>query len=220
MDNETVELFKKLVYSIAEKYSHNRQELEDLYQVGNIGLLNALKNYQDNKNAKFSTYAHFYIKGEILKYIRENKDFKINYDNLKLYQSINKVKEYLTQKNLKEPSIEEISNYLEVPLDVVIDVLNSNKPFKSLDSEISEEFDDLNLYDYTSYIENGYNEDIIVLKNEIEKLSPFERKLIIDRYYHDKSQSETSKDLGITQVQVSRNEKKILAKIRNNIVNS
>ena len=218
MDNETIELFKKLVYSIAKKYSHDRQELEDLYQVGNIGLLNALKNYKDNKNAKFSTYAHFYIKGEILKYIRENKDFKNNYDSIKLYQSINKVKEYLTQKNLKEPSIEEISNYLEVPLNDVIDVLNSNTPFKSLDSEISEEYDDLSLYDYFSYIENGYDEDIITLKSEIEKLNPFEKKLIIDRYYHDKSQNETSKDLGITQVQVSRNEKKILAKIRNNII--
>ena len=69
MDNETAELFKNLIYSIAKKYSYNDEDLEDLYQVGNIGLQHALENYKEDSLAKFSTYAHFYIKGEILKYI-------------------------------------------------------------------------------------------------------------------------------------------------------
>ena len=220
MDNETVELFKKLVYSIAKNYSHNNEELEDLYQVGNIGLLNALKNYKEGSSAKFSTYAHFYIKGEILKYIRENKGIKIGYDTQKLYNSINKVKEYLSQVNSREPSINEIAEYLEVSIQDIYAALNSNMSVKSLDSSISEEYDDLCLYDYNSYTELGYNEDILTIKDEIEKLDDFEKKLIYSRYYEYKSQSETSKILGISQVQVSRKEGKILSKIKNNIMNT
>lgn len=103
MNSEMVELFSKLVYSIARKYSYNDEDLEDLYQVGIIGLQNAMKNYKNDSDAKFSTYAHFYIKGEILKYIRENRTIKINYDTDKLIRSIAKVKEHLTQVNSRAP---------------------------------------------------------------------------------------------------------------------
>ena len=92
MDNDTVYLFKSLVYKIAKKYSYNEDDLEDLYQVGNIGLHHALENYKKDSNAKFSTYAHFYIKGEIIKYLRENRTIRRNYEIDKLIRSISKVK--------------------------------------------------------------------------------------------------------------------------------
>ena len=214
MDNETVELFKNLVYSIAKKYSYNNDDLEDLYQVGNVGLMHALENYKESSLAKFSTYAHFYIKGEILKYIRENRTIKRNYEIDKLIRSISKVKEYLTQINSREPTYDEIAEYLEVP---VIDILNAfnTSEVKSMDYE-SDEYDK-SLYDYESYIEKGYDEDILSLKEEIEKLPMDERKLIEYRYFEGNSQQETSQKLGISQVQVSRKENKILSKIRNNI---
>lgn len=216
MDNETVELFKNLVYSIAKKYCYNNDDLEDLYQVGNIGLYHALENYKESSLAKFSTYAHFYIKGEILKYIRENRIIKRNYETDKLIRSISKVKEYLTQVNSKEPSMLEIAEYLEVSIDDIMCALNTSD-IKSMDYE-NEEYDK-SLYDYESYIEKGYDEDILALKEEIEKLPSDERMLIEYRYFKDKSQQETSKELGISQVQVSRKETKILSKIRNNITN-
>lgn len=216
MDNETVELFKNLVYSIAKKYSYNDDDLEDLYQVGNIGLQHALENYKENTLAKFSTYAHFYIKGEILKYIRENRAIKRNYETDKLIRSISKVKDYLTQVNSKEPTIEEIAQFLEVSYDDILNAYNLSQEVKSMDYEINEESDS-SLYDYEAYVEKGYDEDMLALKQEIEKLSPEERRLIEYRYFEDKSQSETSKELGISQVQVSRKESKILAKIKNNI---
>ncbi len=217
MDNETVELFKNLIYSIAKKYSHNPNDLEDLYQVGNIGLQEALKHYKSDSNAKFSTYAHFYIKGEILKYLRENRTIKLNYDTDRLIRSIAKVKEYLTQVNSCEPTIEDIAVYLELPKEDIINAINSSLSVKSLDYELNDEGKDLNLYDYESYEEKGYDEDILTLKEEINKLPELERRLIESRYFQDKSQKETSRELGMTQVQVSRKEVKILSKIRNNI---
>lgn len=219
MDNETVELFKNLVYKIAQKYSRSKDDLEDLYQVGNIGLQEAFKHYKKDSNAKFTTYAHFYIKGEILKYIRENRAIKLNYDTDKLIRSISKVKEYLTQINSKEPTIEEIALYLELPISDIMYAVNMSYSVKSLDYELTDEGKDVNLYDYQSYEEKGYDEDILTLKEELEKLPIDERMLIESRYFQDKSQKQTSEELGISQVQVSRKEVKILSKIRNNITN-
>lgn len=214
MDNETIELFKNLIYSIAKKYSYNNDDLEDLYQVGNVGLMHALENYKENSLAKFSTYAHFYIKGEILKYIRENRIIKRNYETDKLIRSISKVKEYLTQVNSHEATYDEIAEYLEVPVIDIINALNITS-IKSMDYENDDS--DKNLYEYESYIEKGYDEDVLLLKEEIEKLSPEERKIIEYRYFEGNSQKETSQKLGISQVQVSRKENKILTKIKNNI---
>lgn len=216
MDNDTVDLFRNLVYSIAKKYSYNNEDLEDLYQVGMIGLYNALDNYKENSLAKFSTYAHFYIKGEILKYIRENRPIKRNYEIDKLIRSIAKVKDYLTQTNSKEPSLEEIASYLEISVKDIENAVNLSLSVKSMDCEIDDEKES-NLYDYEAYHEKGYDEDILALKDEIESLPIDEKRLIIARYYEDKSQMETSRELGMSQVQVSRKESKILKKIRNNI---
>ena len=215
MDNETVELFKNLVYSVARKYSYDEDDLEDLYQVGNIGLLHALENYKENCDAKLSTYAHFYIKGEILKYIRENRLIKRNYETDKLIRSISKVKDYLTQVNSKEPTIEEIADYLEVSYDEIVNAINISQEVKSMDYELND--DNESLYNYEAYIEKGYDEDILSLKEELDDLPYDERKLIECRYFLGKSQMETSKELGISQVQVSRKENKILKKIKNNI---
>lgn len=220
MQTDTMEeLYDKLVYAIARKYSYNECDLEDLYQVGQIGLTKAKNNYKAGSNAKFSSYAHFYIKGEILKYLRENRLVKVNPELIKLNSSINKVKEYLSQKYMREPTTEELAMYLEVEPSVVENAINSNQSIRSLDYELNgeEEGKDVNLYDYESYIEKGYDENILMLKDELSKLSEEERRLIISRYFEDKSQNETSKELGMSQVQVSRAETKILRKIRSNI---
>ncbi|MBO5376498.1 MAG: sigma-70 family RNA polymerase sigma factor [Bacilli bacterium] len=218
-DNTVEELYEKLVYAIARKYSYNDNDLEDLYQVGQIGLTKAKQNYKSDSNAKFSSYAHFYIKGEILKYIRENRLVRVNPELAKLSKSIIRLKEHLAQQLMREPTIEEISFYLEVDVNTIENALNSTLAVKSLDYELNgdDEGKDVTLYDYESYIEKGYDEDVLMLKDELEKLPEDERRLIISRYYEDKSQTETSKELGISQVQVSRYETKILRKIRNNI---
>lgn len=206
--------YEKLVYGIVSKYSYNKNDLEDLYQVGMIALQKALENYKEGYNSKFSTYAHFYIKGEVLKYIRENRLIKINKDYMKLNNLINKTKEVLTQKNMKEPSLEEIASFLEISVEKVIEANMANEYVKSLDYELNDEGRELDLYDSVGYIETGYDDNIIDLRNELEKLDDSEKKLITLRYYEDKTQQETSRELGMSQVQVSRNETKILTKLR------
>ncbi len=206
--------YEKLVYSIVSKYSYNKNDLEDLYQVGMIALQKALENYKEGYNSKFSTYAHFYIKGEVLKYIRENRLIKINKDYMKLNNLINKTKEVLTQKNMKEPSLEEIASFLEISVEKVIEANMANEYVKSLDYELNDEGRELDLYDSVGYIETGYDDNIIDLRNELEKLDDSEKKLITLRYYEDKTQQETSRELGMSQVQVSRSETKILTKLR------
>ena len=220
MEREEIALLcKKLVYSIARKYSKNESDLEDLYQVGNVGLSKAMANYKEGKNAKFSSYAHFYIEGEILKYIRENKPIKVNNNLTRLNRDIIRAKEYLLQTYMREPTIEQIALFLDKTPQEIEDAITSSLSVKSLDYELNaeEEGKDVNLYDYSSYIEKGYDEDILTVREEIRKLEPKERRIIISRYYEDKSQNETSKELGMSQVQLSRTETKILAKIRNNI---
>lgn len=220
MDNsELIDLCKKLIYSIARKYSRNESDLEDLYQVGNLGLSKAINNYKKDKNAKFTSYAHFYIEGEIIKYVNENRLLKVNSDLRHLNKSINKVKEYLSQQLMREPTIGEIALYLEEEPATIEKAINSLQSVKSLDYDLNSEDEGKNvtLYDYEAYIEKGYDEDILTVRDEIRRLSPNERKIIVGRYYEDKSQSEISKELGMTQVQVSRTETKILQKMRSNI---
>ena len=182
MEREEIALLcKKLVYSIARKYSKSESDLEDLYQVGNVGLSKAMANYKEGKNAKFSSYAHFYIEGEILKYIRENKPIKVNNNLTRLNRDITRAKEYLLQTYMREPTIEQIALFLDKTPQEIEDAITSSLSVKSLDYELNaeEEGKDVNLYDYSSYIEKGYDEDILTVREEIRKLDPKERRIII-----------------------------------------
>ena len=207
------EEYAKMIYSIAHKYSFGN-DFEDLCQVGQIGLLKALENYDPEYGSKFSSYAYTYIQGEVLKYVRENKVIKISKDLIALNKSITNAKEVLTQKMMRVPTNEELALFLEMPEEKIIEASMASEYVKSLDYELNDEGKELTLYDSISYEEKGYNDNILDLKEELALLPEEERKLIIARYYEDKSQQETSEMLGISQVQVSRNESKILTKLK------
>lgn len=207
------EEYAKMIYSIAHKYSFGN-DFEDLCQVGQIGLLKALENYDPEYGSKFSSYAYTYIQGEVLKYVRENKVIKISKDLIALNKSITNAKEVLTQKMMRVPTNEELALFLEIPEEKIIEASMASEYVKSLDYELNDEGKELTLYDSISYEEKGYNDNILDLKEELALLPEEERKLIIARYYEDKSQQETSEMLGISQVQVSRNESKILTKLK------
>lgn len=217
MKTDLINDYERLVYSIIRKYSCG-QDLDDLYQVGVIGLLKASENFDCSFNTKFSSYAHQYITGEVLKYIRENKVIKINKDMIKLYKSISKAKEILSQKLMREATNEEVALFLEMDVSQIDEACQASLYVKSLDYELNDEGKELNLYDSIKYEELGYNEEIMDLRREIENLPEEEQRLIISRYYQQKSQTETSKELGISQVQVSRYENKILTKLKNKLV--
>ncbi len=208
-----IEENKNMIYKIAYKYKRY-YNVEDMFQSGVLGLINAYKNYKKDANTKFSTYAYPYIFGEIINLIKSDRTIKISSDSLKLYKLFEKSKEYLTQKLSRIPSIQEVSEFMEMDTNLLEDTILSCEFTLSLDNEIAE---DLKLSDVV-YEDNRIDiENMIDLRNAMEKLNDLESSIIDYRYYKDYTQSETAKALGLTQVQVSRNEKQILNKMRSKI---
>lgn len=213
--DEIIKENERLVYAVA-KYFKSYPNKEDLYQVGKMGLINAYNNYQPNSTCKFSTYAYMYIMGEMKKLVREDKGIKISRQITKLNLQIEKAYVLLSQKLMKEPSIKEIANYLEIDEYYVSEALNSLNVIKSIDEPINNEGKESTLQDIIGYENNIDN--LILLREELTKLSKEEKDLINNRYMKDLTQTETSKIMNMTQVQVSRKEKKILEKMRHHMV--
>lgn len=205
-----------LIYSIINKYS-NYYDIDDLYQVGVIGMIKAYKNYKNSYNTKFTSYAYTYIFGEIIKYINESKSFKTSKEYRHLYKKINEAKTILTQKLMKEPTNYELSLFLEIDERLIEEVININQTIDSLDREIIEDGKKVFLYDVVG--EEKDNIESIFLYEQLDKLSKEELLLLRERYFHDKTQSEVARDLGINQVKVSRTEQKILRKLSENYQN-
>lgn len=197
-------------------------DMDDLIQVGRIGLLNALDHYDPSQNTRFSSYAFLYIKGEILKYVRENKNIKISKELSSLVKPIERAREILRQRLQKEPTIDEVSHFLEIDRSVIEEVMLSQEFVRSLDYALNEDDEgkEMNLYHTLAYEEVGYDADVLDLKQAVEDLDEEERKLISCRYFEDMTQSETSKVLGVNQVKVSREETKILKKLRGVLTDS
>ena len=205
--------YENLVYSIINKYSGF--DKDDLYQVGIMGLVQAYKNYKSNFNVKFSSYAYYYILGEVTKYIRENKSIRVSKDILKLKSLIDKTKSLMMQRLGREPTISEVSLYLEIDEEKVSDVLCSVCDVKSLDYVYDEDGNEM--YASLGVYDNNMDLDFINLRDVVDGLSDDEKELIISRYFEDMTQCEVSDKLGISQVQVSRKENKILEKLKNQI---
>lgn len=203
-----------LIYKIINKY-RNYFELEDLYQVAVMGLIKASKTYNSDYGTKFTSYAYPFVLGEVIKYINEYRNIKISKDTAKLYASILKGIEVLSQKLMKIPSNYELSLFLEIDESIIEEVLLSNSTIESLDRIISQDDKNLELYDKFGYCD--YTIENYPLISEIEKLPPEEKAIIQARYYENMSQRETGATLGMYQMEVSRKEKKILAKLKDNI---
>ncbi len=204
---------ENLIYSVINKYG-KYYDFDDLYQVGVMGIIKAYNNYKSDMNTKFTSYAYSYIFGEIIKYINDNKCFKISKENRNLYKKINEAKTLLTQKLMKEPSNYELSLFLEVDEKLIDEVINMNQTIDSLDREIMEDGKKVFLYDMVGKEENTL--DNMFLYEQLGKLSKEELILLKERYFLDKTQSEVARDFGINQVKVSRTEQKILKKLSDN----
>jgi len=206
---------ERLIYSIAN-YFKNYNSKEDLYQAGCLGLITAYKKYDPNMNSKFTTYAYPYILGEMRKLIREDKGLKISREITKLNLKIEKAYVLLTQKLMKEPSIEEISRFLEIPEFYVSEAILSLNKIKSIDEPVNDEGRDFTLQDVIGKSENV--DELIMLKELLKGLNNEEKAIIDNRYMKDYTQSETSKLVGMSQVQVSRKEQKVLEKLKQKMV--
>ena len=201
---------EKLIYSICN-YFKNYNSIEDLYQAGCLGLIEAYKRYNPNMNCKFTTYAYPFILGEMRKLVREDKGLKISREISKLNLKIEKAYILLSQKLMKEPSIQEIANYLEIPEFYVSEAILSLNKVKSIEEPINSDGRDLTLQDVIGKSDNI--DELILLKDILKTLNSEELDILDNRYIKDYTQSETAKIIGISQVQVSRKENKVLKKL-------
>ena len=198
---------ENLIYSIINKY-RGFYDLDDLHQVAVIGMMRAVTNYKDNLNTKFSTYAYKYILGEVLKFVNDNRSFKVSKEYLQLEKQINKAREVLTQKMMRSPSNFELAIFLEIDEKIINQVDLVTSKMESLDKVIMEDGKSLTLLDTIASNKNEHNIDNIYLYQELAKLEDEEKNLLKNRYFLHKTQQETAEILGINQVQVSRNEKR------------
>lgn len=198
-----------LIYEIASRYK-DYYSLEDLYQAGSIGIIKASKSYKKEYNVKFSTYAYKSILGEMIDFIRKDRNIIVSDEIYTLYKKYNKVKELLFIKREKEPSFEEICEFMEIDQLQMLNIIESISFAQSIESDES-------IYNELYRDDRCNIDDEILLKNELERLSEFDRSLINYRYYQGYSQSETAFKMGTSQAKVSRQEKLILSKIKENI---
>lgn len=205
LDNEYI------VYSIINKYNGYKDK-EDLYQVGMMGLQKALQKYVPNKECKFSSYAYKYVLGEVTEYMRSNNSLKISRETIKQKQKVNKTRDILRQKLAREPTSLEIALVLDMEESDVITIENIQGEIRSLDYEFLDT--EYNLYNSIKVEDQETKPEIMDLKVQLEQLNKDEQELIYSRYFVQLTQSETSKHLGISQAKVSRQEAKILQKLK------
>lgn len=201
-----------LIYKIAS-YFKNYNDKEDLINAGVIGMIDAYYKFDDSFNTKFTTYAFPYILGEMKKCVRNDKGLKVSRNINSLYNKIDKVKYLLCQKYKRIPTTKELSLYLNIDEKLIEEAINSHNNIDSLDNAIIKDSKEVNLYDIIPDKMDDLD-TLIELKESLKKLDSNEEKLIKYRYFKNLSQMDTAKKLGITQVQVSRNEKKIIKKLR------
>ena len=210
---EVINSTSKMIYMIINKYFRGYDK-EDLYQVGVLGVIKAYDNYKKDHNTKFSTYAYTYIYGEIYTYANNLKGLKLARENYSLYKKINEAKNILSQRLMKEPTIYELSSFLELDYKLIESIINSMKNIDSLEKTISSDSKDLSLSDTISDEKDYYNIDYIMLNEEINNLPEPWNQIMKLRYFEDKTQSEVASILGMNQVEISRGEAKVLKRIR------
>lgn len=204
-----------LVWSIVHRFKNSYYDKEDLFQIGCIGLMKAINHFDPSYNVQFSTYAVPIIMGEIKRYFRDDGTIKVSRSLKELNIKVTKAKELLQSQNNEEPTVEEVAKYLDVDVQDVVEAIDSsyyptslNEPIYEKDgSTISVEDRLIDKSDHMWF-------EKIALEMEMEKLDDKEKMIIYMRYQLDYNQEAIAKRLGISQVQVSRLEKKIVTKLR------
>ena len=188
-----------------------QSSFEDLLQAGAIGVLKAYKKFKQNGNTKFSTYAYDYIFDEMYDFVMKDRKIKISKDLVRLAKKVELAKNMLSLKENRVPNYEELGSFLQMTPFEIKEALDVHQKFVSLDDTLEEE---RSLYETIPIPEKVSLEDKIFLQEGIEQLPKSEQKIIQYRYFKDLSQSETAKRLGMTQVMVSRYEKKSLKRLK------
>ncbi len=208
-----------LIWSIVKRFSGRGHSMEDLYQVGCIGFIKAIQRFDTSYNVQISTYAVPYILGEIKRFIRDDGIIKISRNIKELATKINEIQRQHLIKTGEQMQIPELAKVLNVSKEEIVVALDAIRIPESIDEELyDEKGGETKISRIPTQIEETNNViNKICIQNLIDELNEKEKKIIILRYYKDKTQCEVANILGITQVQVSRIEKKILLKMRDKI---
>ena len=209
-----------LIWSVVKRFTGRGHEPEDLFQIGSIGLLKAVDKFDLSYDVKFSTYAVPMITGEIKRFLRDDGMVKVSRPLKELSWKAYAVRERLERELGQEPSLSLIARELEVTMEELVMALDSGAEVESLQKTIYQgDGNDISLEDRLEE-RSGAQEQLlnrILLEETLDKLEARERQIIYLRYFEDKTQTEIARELGISQVQVSRMEKKILRIMRGKI---
>lgn len=206
-----------LVWCVARRFYGRGAEPEDLFQIGCIGLLKAIDKFNLSYNVKFSTYAVPMISGEIRRFLRDDGMIKVSRSLKELSYKILQERERMTKSLGREPDLQELSEQLGIEREEIVQAMESASEVESLYKPIHQkEGSEIRLMDKLEEKEKREEKvlDRIVLQEILEILTPEERQLIYLRYFADKTQIDVGKTLGISQVQVSRMEKRILERMK------
>ena len=207
----------RLVLSIVQRFSMHNDKSDDMFQVGCVGLMKAIDNFDVSVGVRFSTYAVPMVIGEIRRFLRDNTSIRVSRSLRDIAYKALTIKEQYTKKEHREPSVEELAEMLEIPprklsyaLDAVSEIVRLNEPVYNDGGETVRIMDQIS---DTENTDENYLE-IIALKDAIVKLNPREKEILNMRYFSGKTQMEVSNEVGISQAQVSRLEKSALEVIR------
>ena len=209
----------RLVLSVIQRFTQRGENLDDLFQVGCIGLIKSIDNFDMSQNVRFSTYAVPMIIGEIHRYLRDNNSIRISRSMRDTAYKAMQVKERLTTQNLREPTVEEIAKELDLPREDIVMALESIvEPVSLYEPVYSDGGDTIYVMDQVGDHNDDNNWlDEIALKEAIRGLNDREKKILNLRFYKGMTQIEVSAEIGISQAQVSRLEKGALERIKKQI---
>lgn len=204
-----------LIKSVIKRFKNKGVEYDDLYQIASIGFIKAIKNFDESFGVKFSTYTVPMIIGEIKRFMRDDGAIKVSRNIKILANKINRFIDEYQSVNSVSPSIDFLAKEFNVSPEEVVFAIDSSKMPLSIFNKFEDEDEGQELIEKIPYVDNEENLiNKIHLNGIIEGLSEREKKIIILRYFRDRTQSEIAEMLGVSQVQVSRLENKIIEKIR------
>ena len=207
----------RLVLSIIQRFNRRGENVDDLFQVGCIGLIKAIDNFDLSQNVKFSTYAVPMIIGEIRRYLRDNNSIRVSRSLRDIAYKALQARDQLVNKNLKEPTIMEIAEELNLPKEEVVFALDAIQEPISLFEPIYHDSGDA-IYVMDQVKDEKSEDEVwlegIAIREAINKLNKREKLIINLRFYEGKTQMEVAEEIGISQAQVSRLEKNALRQMR------
>lgn len=207
----------RLVLSVIQKFMGRGENPDDLFQVGCVGLLKAIANFDTNLNVKFSTYGVPMIAGEIRRYLRDNSAIRVSRSVRDTAYRVLQCKEAMVAENAREPSLEEIAKRLELPLETVVGAMDAiSAPVSLYEPVYSDGGDPLTVMDQVRDTKNTDEQwmERIALREAISTLGERERRILALRFFDGKTQMEVASEVGISQAQVSRLEKSAITSIR------